>query len=206
VKGWCNSVNFHNASFHTSVFDIRKLPLLQKAEIVFAGRSNVGKSSMINKILNRKGIARTSATPGKTASINFYNIDQKVFLVDLPGYGYAKKSDKEKENWSLLIEGYFNSERRIDQVFLLVDSRHEPTRFDIIMKEFLDATGLEYIVVLTKCDKLSQKQLTENTQMIAEKLGIEDISEIIHFSSLNGKGREQMLKIIEDIAELENVQ
>jgi len=161
---------------------------------------------MINKILNRKGIARTSATPGKTASINFYNIDQKVFLVDLPGYGYAKKSDKEKENWSLLIEGYFNSERRIDQVFLLVDSRHEPTRFDIIMKEFLDATGLEYIVVLTKCDKLSQKQLTENTQMIAEKLGIEDISEIIHFSSLNGKGREQMLKIIEDIAELENVQ
>ncbi len=175
--------------------------MVQKPEIVFAGRSNVGKSSMINKILNRKNIARTSATPGKTASINFYDIDDKVYLVDLPGYGYAKKSDKEKENWSYLIEGYFNSERKIDLVFLLVDSRHSPTKFDVVMKNFLDEIGFEYMVVLTKCDKLSQKQLSENTQMIVKELGLTDDSGIIHFSSQSGKGREQMLEIIESTAE-----
>lgn len=163
-------------------------------EAVFAGRSNVGKSSLINKLLSRKSLARVSSQPGKTATINFYNCDG-ARLVDLPGYGYAKVSRSEKERWSRLIDGYFSQDRDIRAVVLLVDSRHKPSADDVTMLDYLEATGLPTVVALTKIDKLNKTERNERLSAFPEELDC-DPSILVPFSSVTGEGAEALREII----------
>lgn len=148
-----------NIKFIKSVFAIKELPKSSLREVVLCGRSNVGKSSLINSLFNRKNIAKTSSTPGKTRSINYYEVDEKFYLVDLPGFGYAKTSKKEREYWAALIENYFSESKNISLVFHLVDSRHKPTDLDLKLNELIKYYGLEYNIILTKIDKLNQSEL-----------------------------------------------
>ena len=158
-------MNFNNAIFEKAFGTFRQLDKSDLPEICFSGRSNVGKSSLINKILNRKSIARVSSKPGKTVTINFYKVDN-VRLVDLPGYGYAKVPFSEKSRWSDLMEGYFGSGRNIKHVFQLIDMRHPATDFDISMLEFLNHYEIPYTVVLTKADKLNKTETEERLKLI----------------------------------------
>lgn len=154
-------------------------------EIAFVGRSNVGKSSFINAFLGRKSLAKTSSTPGKTRTINFYNIDKKFRLVDLPGYGYAKVSKKEKEKWDKLINEYLHDRENLKEVFLLVDIRHEPTDLDRQMYEWIIESGFTGFIIATKYDKISKNQLQKHINTIMEKLDIEDEGLIFAYSSEN---------------------
>lgn len=165
-------------------------------EVAFAGRSNVGKSSLINSLVNRKALARTSSTPGKTRAINFFNINDLLFLVDLPGYGYAKVSKDEKQKWGKMIENYLNGREQLRLVILLVDIRHEPTGDDKLMFEWMKATGSRLVVVATKADKLTKNQMFKNISMIKKSLslGPEDI--FIPFSSETKQGREELWEAI----------
>ena len=187
-------MNLHNAIFLISVFDLKDLPQQDYPEIVFAGRSNVGKSSMINKLLNRKNLARTSSVPGKTACINYYNIDNEVFFTDIPGYGYAKVSNSEKTRWGSLLEEYFSVRTDIKLVILLLDIRRKPTEDDLIMLDFLDRTGIDFIIVLTKSDKLSNLQQQKRLEEIKNELNID--TDFVLFSAQSGTGREEILNII----------
>ena len=152
-------------------------------EIALVGRSNVGKSSLINKVLNRRNFARVSATPGKTVTINFYNIDDRLTLVDLPGYGYAARSHGEIKKWGAMIDEYLNSRPQLNQVILLVDSRHKPSADDVLMMEWIRHRGEYAVVFATKCDKLSKTKLQENLQLIIETLDLEDGDILIPFSA-----------------------
>lgn len=152
-------------------------------EIALVGRSNVGKSSLINKVLNRRNFARVSATPGKTVTINFYNIDDKLTLVDLPGYGYAARSHGEIKKWGAMIDEYLNSRPQLNQVILLVDSRHKPSADDVLMMEWIRHRSEYAVVFATKCDKLSKTKLQENLQLIIETLDLEDGDILIPFSA-----------------------
>lgn len=154
-------------------------------EIAFVGRSNVGKSSFINAFLGRKSLAKTSSTPGKTRTINFYNIDKRFRLVDLPGYGYAKVSKKEKEKWDKLINEYLHDRENLKEVFLLVDIRHEPTDLDRQMYEWIIESGFTGFIIATKYDKISKNQLQKHINTIMEKLDIEDEGLIFAYSSEN---------------------
>ena len=154
-------MNFNNTIFEASFGKKSQLKKSNCHEIVFSGRSNVGKSSLINKLINRKSLARVSSKPGKTGTINFYAVNENVRLVDLPGYGYAKVSVQEKARWSDLVEGYFNSDRNISLVVQIVDMRHKPTADDINMIEFLTERNFNFVVVLTKSDKLNKTQREE---------------------------------------------
>lgn len=154
-------------------------------EIAFVGRSNVGKSSFINAFLSRKSLAKTSSTPGKTRTINFYNIDNKFRLVDLPGYGYAKVSKKEKEKWDKLINEYLHDRENLKEVFLLVDIRHEPTDLDRQMYEWIIESGFTGFIIATKYDKISRNQLQKHIKAIMKKLDIEDEGLIFAYSSEN---------------------
>ena len=165
----------------------KQLLLSEMPEIAFSGKSNVGKSSLINKLLNRKALARTSSTPGKTATVNFYRVDE-VRFVDLPGYGYAKVSQTERLRWSELMEGYFNSERDIRLVLQLLDMRHAPTENDLDMLHYLQQTGLPYAVVLTKADKLNQTERRKQLALFEELQQQEQIPAIVPFSAMNGEG------------------
>ncbi len=189
-------MNFNNASFEKAFGTFEQLEESTFPEFCFSGRSNVGKSSLINKVLNRKSIARVSSKPGKTVTINFYKVDN-VRLVDLPGYGYAKVPFAERTRWSDLMEGYFNSGRNIKRVFQLVDMRHPVTDFDISMLEFLAHYEIPYTVVLTKADKLNKTETAKRLELIYEELGKlgEDV-EIIPFSAQNGQGAERLREII----------
>ena len=191
-------MNFNNASFEKAFGTFEQLDKSDLPEICFSGRSNVGKSSLINKILNRKSIARVSSKPGKTVTINFYKVDN-VRLVDLPGYGYAKVPFSERTRWSDLMEGYFGSGRNIKRVFQLIDMRHPATDFDISMLEFLSHYEIPYTVVLTKADKLNKTETEERLKLIREELGIlgKDI-EIIPFSAQKNYGVEQLREVIEN--------
>ncbi len=195
-------MNFNNAQFEKAYGTFSQLEASDLPEICFSGRSNVGKSSLINKILGRKSIARVSSKPGKTVTINFYRVDS-VRLVDLPGYGYAKVPFSEKSRWSDLMEGYFGSGRNIKTVFQLIDMRHPATAFDISMLEYMKAMGIKYTVVLTKSDKLNKAETAERLRLIVEELGeyAED-TQIIPFSAQNGQGVEALREIIENISEL----
>ncbi|MBQ8533050.1 MAG: YihA family ribosome biogenesis GTP-binding protein [Clostridia bacterium] len=195
-------MNFNNAQFEKAYGTFSQLEASDLPEICFSGRSNVGKSSLINKVLGRKSIARVSSKPGKTVTINFYRVDS-VRLVDLPGYGYAKVPFSEKSRWSDLMEGYFGSGRNIKTVFQLIDMRHPATAFDISMLEYMKAMGIKYTVVLTKSDKLNKAETAERLRLIVEELGeyAEDI-QIIPFSAQNGQGVEALREIIENISEL----
>lgn len=196
-------MNFNKAEFYTSYGSFKQIPKSTKTEIAFAGRSNVGKSSLINKIFNRKALARVSAVPGKTATINFYSLED-VFFVDLPGYGYAKVSKSEKERWGELIEGYLNDDRRLALVFQLVDFRHPPTKDDIMMINFLIDSGLPFVVVLTKADKLSKKQRAERRAALMNELPCAEDITIIEFSAQTGEGAEEIRGIITELAESED--
>ena len=181
----------YEASFGTS----KQLPPSTLPEIAFAGRSNVGKSSLLNCLLRRRGLARVSSVPGKTVTVNFYT-GEGLRLADLPGYGYAKRSQGEYERFADLMEGYFKSGRNIALVALLIDLRHPPTRDDQTMLSFLRETGLSFVVVLTKSDKLKPTQLARRLEEIPGELGPCDAAPIV-FSSVTGQGRAELLAAIE---------
>lgn len=189
-------MNYNNVSFYTSFGRLDQLPPCIKPEIVFAGRSNVGKSSLINKIFNRKSLARVSAKPGKTSTINFFD-GGSLYFADLPGYGYARVSGSEKQRWSTLIEGYLNSDRDIRLVFSLMDMRHPPTVDDRMMVDFLIDSGLPFVVVLTKADKLSVRQQEE--RLAALDLPCADQITVIPFSTVTGTGVDELRAIIDEI-------
>lgn len=174
-----------------------KLPEMDKAEIAFAGKSNVGKSSLINALVNRKALARTSSTPGKTQTINFYTINDIMYLVDLPGYGYAKVSEKEKEQWGKLIERYLNTSKQLRAVFLLIDIRHEPSANDRMMYEWIVAQGYQPIIIATKLDKLKRSQVQKHVKMVKEGLKLLPGTTVIPFSSETKQGREEIWELIE---------
>ena len=197
-------MNYHNVSFLASYGLLKQIPVSDKIEIAFAGRSNVGKSSLINKLFNRKGLARVSAVPGKTATINFYNLDNTINIVDLPGYGYAKVAKTEKIRWAELIEGYLNDEERnLELVVLLVDSRHPATKLDVDMVDYLIETEKPFIVVMTKMDKLNKSERAKRLSLIESELPCGEDITIIPFSSETGEGVDELKEIIEEIAEQE---
>ncbi len=180
-----------------------KLPETDRVEIAFAGKSNVGKSSLINALMNRKALARTSATPGKTQTINFYNINDIMYLVDLPGYGYAKVSEREKEQWGKLIERYLHTSKQLKAVFLLIDIRHEPSANDRMMYEWIVAQGYHPIIIATKLDKLKRSQVQKHVKMIKEGLKLLPGTTVIPFSAETKQGREEIWELIEKEAEVE---
>ncbi|MBQ5592069.1 MAG: YihA family ribosome biogenesis GTP-binding protein [Clostridia bacterium] len=182
----------YEASYGTSA----QLPKSDAVEIAFAGRSNVGKSSMLNKVLNRKNLARVSSVPGKTVTVNFFDCDG-VKLVDLPGYGYAKVNFNEKKRWADLMEGYFNSGRNIRLVVQLTDMRHPVTKDDLDMMRFMQAAGFEFIVVMTKSDKLNKTERTKRLEAIKEELAEFGDIEAIPFSAQNGEGADKIREAIE---------
>lgn len=167
-------------------------------EIAFVGRSNVGKSSLINKILNRKNFARTSSVPGKTATINYYEIDEKLYFVDLPGYGYARVSKEEKKKWAAFIDDYFRFSQNLHLVILLVDIRHNPTKDDCMMVEYMKHSGLDFLVIATKSDKISKTKIIESVENIREILKLDDSIKVIPFSASNGTGREEIVEILQN--------
>jgi len=175
-------INIHNAEFLLSGVKKEHYPVTSLPEIAFVGRSNVGKSSMINKILNRKNFAHVSATPGKTATINFYNIDNKLMLVDLPGYGYAAASKGERKALSGVIGEYLTERKQLMQQILLVDSRHKPTEDDRQMLASIKSAGGMAVVIATKADKLSKRQLEQNLEQIIDTLDLSDGDILIPFS------------------------
>ena len=195
-------MNFHLASFEASFGLFSQLPPSDRLEIAFAGRSNVGKSSLINKLLNRRNLARVSSVPGKTATINFYTLED-IRIVDLPGYGYAKVSKSEKARWAGLMEGYFADDRRLGLVVQLVDMRHAPTRDDLQMINFLIDNEFPFVIVLTKRDKLSARQQQERLEELAKELPYFEQLTILPISSTSGEGMQELREIIEEVAQSE---
>ena len=168
-------------------------------EIAFAGKSNVGKSSLINALMNRKALARTSAQPGKTQTINFYNINSEIYLVDLPGYGYAKVSQEEKVKWGKLIERYLHESKQLKLVFLLIDIRHDPSANDKEMYEWILFQGFKPIIIATKLDKIKRSQVQKNLKAIREGLKVEPGTIMIPFSAETKQGREEIWAIMDDV-------
>lgn len=173
------------------------LPENDKPEIAFAGKSNVGKSSLINALMNRKSFARTSATPGKTQTINFYNINEEMYLVDLPGYGYAKVSESEKVKWGKMIERYLNGSKQLQAVFLLIDIRHEPSANDKMMYEWIVHMGYNPIIIATKLDKLKRSQIDKHVKMIKQGLKLVPGTIVIPFSAETKQGRDEIWNLVE---------
>ncbi|MCL2087089.1 MAG: ribosome biogenesis GTP-binding protein YihA/YsxC [Oscillospiraceae bacterium] len=191
-------MNWQNSKFITSYNKFSQIPPAEKLEVAFSGRSNVGKSSLINKLLNRKALARVSSTPGKTVMVNFFDVDERVFLVDLPGYGYAKVSKTQREGWKALIEGYLKRAPGVRLVFQLVDFRHPPTADDLKMLDFLVAIGIEFVIVLTKADKLKKSQRDKRREEMLEQLTCPDSVKIIEFSAKTGEGITKLRQIIDE--------
>lgn len=190
-------INFNESNFEKSIGNLGQLVKENIPEIVFSGKSNVGKSSLINKILNRKSLARTSSKPGKTININFYKL-KNIRFVDLPGYGYAQVSFKEKKRWSELVEGYFEKDRNIKLIIQIIDIRHPASALDMQMIEFLSSQNFPFIIVASKCDKLNKTNRQMREKMMEKELSsYEDIPRII-FSSQTGEGIEKIKSIISD--------
>lgn len=189
-------MKYDNPVFEAAYGTFAQLPPSTVAEVAFAGRSNVGKSSLLNKLLNRKNLARTSSKPGKTITINFFKLDN-IRLVDLPGYGYAKVAHSEKKRWAEMMEGYFNSGRNIKLVVQLVDMRHPPTSDDLDMIDFLVQTGYNFIIVMTKCDKLNKSERAQRQESIKQELSHINGVEIIEFSAVTGEGVDKIKNAIE---------
>lgn len=196
-------MNFNKAEFYASYGKFSQIPPCEGIEIAFAGRSNVGKSTLINKLFNRKNLARVSSVPGKTATINFYKLEN-IFFADLPGYGYAKVSKSEKQRWSELIEGYLNSDRDFYLVFLLIDMRHAPSADDLQMIDYLIETERPFVIVLTKADKLKKSERISRMEKFAEEIPHFDEIHTVPFSSQNFEGVEELRKIIDDISSQDN--
>lgn len=190
-------MNYNNVVFEKAFGTLAQLTVSDMPEVCFSGRSNVGKSSLINRVLGRKSLARVSSKPGKTVTVNFYRVDE-MRLVDLPGYGYAKVPFSERDRWSELMEGYFRSGRDIRMTFQLIDMRHPATQFDLVMLDFLQQMEIPYTIVLTKCDKLNKTEYNERLSAVREELGdLAEGIEIIPFSAQNGIGVEPLRAVIE---------
>lgn len=185
-------MNFHNVEFLISAASSKDFPVNRLPEIAFAGKSNVGKSSVINRILQRKNFARVGEKPGKTIHVNYFTIDSSCYFVDLPGYGYAKVSQKEKERWGRLMESYFAA-GRIDLGIMIVDARHAPTNNDIVMANWFIESGCPFVVVANKLDKLKKSELIPNMDRIREVLGLPEECVIVPFSAEKGTGREDLV-------------
>lgn len=186
-----------------------KLPKTGRPEVAFAGKSNVGKSSLINALMNRKSLARTSAAPGKTQTINFYNVNEAIYLVDLPGYGYARASEEIKAKWGKMIEDYLHQSNEIRAVFLLIDIRHDPTENDRIMYRWILDHGYEPIIIATKLDKIKRSQVQKQIKAVRQGLKVVPGTIIIPFSAQTKQGREEIWEIIDQLTgfaeEKENV-
>lgn len=195
-----------NVSLETVIGVTSKIPENDKMEIAFAGKSNVGKSSLINALMNRKSLARTSAQPGKTQTINFYNINDELYLADLPGYGYAKVSQAEKEKWGKMIEKYLNQSKMLKAVFLLIDIRHEPSANDKQMYDWIMSNGFHPIIIATKLDKINRSQIQKHVKMVKQGLGVDKDTIVIPFSAETKQGREEIYALIDDmLAEVNGV-
>ena len=192
------SVNFHNSEFAAAYGTSKQIPGGVLPEIAVCGRSNVGKSSLLNKLMYRKNLAKVSSKPGKTATVNFYQIDKKIHLVDLPGYGYAAKAKSEKERWSELSDGYFDQDRPFAMVLSLVDIRHEATKLDIAMMSYLLSRELPFAVVLTKADKLSRNQQNKMESVIRKQLQLPKEVQILKTSSEKNDGIEDLRRFISE--------
>ena len=179
-----------------------ELPENDKPEIAFAGKSNVGKSSLINSLINRKSLARTSSSPGKTQTINYYNINDTLYFVDLPGYGYAKTAEVVREKWGKMVERYLMGSKQLKLVFLLIDIRHEPSQNDRNMYQWIVYHGFMPVVIATKMDKLNRSQIAKNIKMIREGLGAGPETKIFPFSSLTKQGKDELWDYIEDVCAL----
>lgn len=188
-----------NVSLETVCGITSKIPDNLYNEVAFAGKSNVGKSSLINALMNRKSLARTSAQPGKTQTINFYNINDAMYLVDLPGYGYAKVSESEKEKWGKMIEKYLKTSKKLKAVFLLIDIRHDPSANDRMMYEWMDYQGYAPIIIATKLDKIKRSQVQKNIKAIREGLKVKPGTIIIPFSAETKQGRDEIWKLIDSL-------
>ncbi len=193
-------LNYNKAEYVASYGKYSQIPPSERIEIAFAGHSNVGKSTLINKLFNRKNLARVSSVPGKTATINFYGLEN-IYFVDLPGYGYAKVAKSEKERWSGLIDGYLSSERDIRLVFMLVDMRHEPTKDDLKMIDYLIDTEMPFVLVLTKADKLKKMERQKRMEAFRTEIPCFDDMHVIPFSSMTFEGVEELRDIVEEITQ-----
>lgn len=189
-------VNWNRAEFVRSAAKPADFPRDTLPQVVFAGRSNVGKSSAINRLLGRKNLARVGSAPGKTTDINYFQVDEKLYLVDLPGYGYAKVSLQERARWGRLIEAWFADTRLMTLGLLIVDARHKPTADDRTMSDFFLDTGKPYVVVANKLDKLKNSQIEENLSLIRQTLELPGWVELIPFSAEKGDGKERLLELI----------
>lgn len=189
-------LNLHNVEFVRSAVKTGDFPNDALPQIAFAGKSNVGKSSTINRLLNRKNFARVGNEPGKTVHINFFQIDEKVYFVDLPGYGYAKVSKKERARWGQLMDEYFASEDTLTLGFQIVDIRHKPTADDVTMADWFLQTGMPFVVIANKLDKIKKSQLEGNLQTIRTTLHLPEEVPMIPFSAEKGTGREEVLALI----------
>lgn len=194
------ALNVHKAEFVRSAADPKDFPRDPLPQIAFAGRSNVGKSSVINRLLNRKNFARVGAAPGKTTHINYFRIDEKLYLVDLPGYGYAKVSKAEKDRWAKLIQSWFDDPELMTLGILIVDARHKPTENDITMAEYFQNSQKPWAVVANKLDKLKKSEIEPNMALIRDTLKLSEDIKVIPFSAEKGTGRETLLGLLEDVS------
>lgn len=190
-------MNFNNVTFLISAAAQKDFPQKRMPEIAFAGKSNVGKSSVINRLLNRKNFARVGDKPGKTIHVNYFTVDQKCYFVDLPGYGYAKVSQAEKERWGKLMESYFAAQR-ISLGVMIVDARHAPTNNDITMARWFIDSGCPFVVVANKLDKLKKSEILPNLQTIREDLELSEDCMVVPFSAEKGTGKEELVRVILD--------
>lgn len=194
-------MNIHNAVFVKSVAAANGFLKDQRPSVVFAGKSNVGKSSVINRLLNRKNFARVGASPGKTVHVNYFLIDEKAYFVDLPGYGYAKVSASERERWAKLMEAFFARPEGFALGVMIVDARHKPTENDVTMARYFRDAGFPYLVVANKCDKLKRSEIEPNLARIRETLELDEEIELILFSAEKGTGSDELLRRVQAAAE-----
>lgn len=190
-----------NVNLETVCGITSKLPVNTLPEVAFAGKSNVGKSSLINALMNRKSLARTSSQPGKTQTINYYNINGTVYFVDLPGYGYAKANEKVKAQWGKMVENYLHKSKQLKIVFLLIDIRHAPSENDRIMYDWIQNTGFQPVIIATKLDKIKRSQLQKQLKLIRTTLNTVKDTVIIPFSAVSKQGREEIYELIDRMIE-----
>ena len=191
-----------NAKFYRSVYKYEECPRLQQPEVAFSGRSNVGKSSLINRMTKNKKLARTSNTPGRTQSLNYYNIDDKFYLVDLPGYGFANVPQKVKDDWAELIDSYLNYRENLIGIVQIIDARHKPTKDDKMMVQWLKASGLSFLIAATKVDKISNNKRAKQKKVIFNELDLVKEHNFIFFSAETGEGSKEIYNYLDSLLQL----